>query len=178
MIPQNFTELWSTDRAAQNAAYQAIMAETAAPVAWAYAAWDEVVAHLASADNHDRAIAAQLLCNLAKSDPDRRILADFPALMAVTGDARFVTARHALQSMWKVGAAGPAQRQVLVAALSEKFSACTTHKNCTLIRFDILQSLRKIADATGEQDLRPLALKLIEMEHDPKYRKKYATLWR
>ena len=37
-----------------------------------------------------RSIAAQVLCNLALSDPDGRMLTDFPAQLAVTKDERFV----------------------------------------------------------------------------------------
>ena len=68
-----------------------------------------------------RAIAAQVLCNLAKSDPEQRMLRDFPALLAVTKDKRFVTARHTLQALWKVGLAGQVQRQMLVDGLAGRF---------------------------------------------------------
>ena len=57
MIPAGFHELWSTDRVAQNAAYQSFMAATRQPVDWADAVWEDVVAHLSSRDSHDRAIA-------------------------------------------------------------------------------------------------------------------------
>jgi hypothetical protein len=43
-----------------------------------------------------RAIAAQVLCNLAKSDPKNRMAKDFQALLNVTKDERFVTARRVL----------------------------------------------------------------------------------
>ena len=52
-------------------------------------------------DNHNRAIAAQVLCNLAKSDPQYRMLKDFGALLAVIKDERFVTARHCMQAVKK-----------------------------------------------------------------------------
>jgi len=55
-----------------------------------------MVESLTHMDNHVRAIAAQVLCNLARSDPENRILKDFDALLAVTKDERFVTARHCL----------------------------------------------------------------------------------
>jgi hypothetical protein len=65
-------------------------------VDWAYDIWDVLKNDLTHSDNHHRAIAAQLLCNLAKSDPEARMLGDFSALMEVTKDKRFVTARHCL----------------------------------------------------------------------------------
>jgi hypothetical protein len=65
--------------------------------------------------------AAQLLCNLAKSDPQNRMLADFDALLAVTKDKRFVTSRHSLQALWKVGAAGEEQKALLLDALQTRY---------------------------------------------------------
>src|SRR5688572_33171530 len=95
--------LWSDDRDLQNTAYYNIIEITDKTVDWAYMVWDNVLANLTHKDNHNRAIAAQLLCNLAKSDPENRILHDFDKLLEVTKDKRFVTARHCLQSLWKVG---------------------------------------------------------------------------
>src|SRR4051812_3115962 len=91
--PANFADLWSADRDRQNHAFHEILELTSRPVDWADEVWDGVVANLAHTDNHNRAIAAQVLCNLARSDGSQRMLEDFPALFAVTGDERFVTAR-------------------------------------------------------------------------------------
>ena len=177
MIPAGFSDLWSTDRAAQNAAYEAVMAATATPVDWSYAVWDDVVAHLHSPDNHDRAIAGQLLCNLAQSDPEQRIRRDWDKLLAVTGDTKFVTARHVIQSLWKIGLAEPL-RPFLLDAVAQKFADCRSHKNYTLIRYDLLEGLKQLAGATGDASIRPLALRLIDTEQDEKYLRKYKTLWR
>jgi hypothetical protein len=174
----NLTNLYSTDRDLQNEAFFATIEATNQPVAWAYEVWDELVANLRHPDNHVRAIAAQVLCNLAKSDPEKRMLRDLPALLAVTKDGRFVTARHCLQSLWKVGAAGPEQQQIVVAGLEQRYHECVSEKNGTLIRYDIIQSLRNIYDAVKDETIKEKALALIETETDPKYRKKYATLWR
>jgi hypothetical protein len=51
-------------------------------------------------------------------------------------------------------------------------------KNCTLIRYDILQSLRNVYDQVKDEKIRSKALALIETETDLKYRKKYAALWK
>jgi hypothetical protein len=103
---------------------------------------------------------------------------DVHALLNVTKDEKFVTARHCMQSLWKVGVAGESQRKVLVDGLSARFRECVAEKNCTLIRYDILECLRKIYDVVGDEKLRAKALELIETEEDPKYRKKYATVWK
>ena len=80
-----------------------------------------MLANLTHQDNHNRAIAAQVLCNLAKSDDSNRMLRDFHTLFAVTGDERFVTARHCLQALWKVGAAGKEQQKLLMTALEKRY---------------------------------------------------------
>ena len=47
-------------------AYLALMEATEQPVDWAYDVWDDMVVMLSKGDNHQRAIAAQLLANLAR----------------------------------------------------------------------------------------------------------------
>lgn len=168
----------ATDKTAQNAAYTCLMTTTEAPVAWAYEAWDEVVTGLTAKDNRVRAISAQLLCQLAKSDPENRILNDFPTLLAVTKDERFVTARHCLQALWQVGLAGAAQKQLVLDGFAQRFHECETEKNGTLIRYDISQGLWNLYAATADEAVRERALALLETEADPKYRRKYAALWK
>ena len=94
------------------------------------------------------------------------MLKDFAALLNVTRDERFVTARHTLQSLWKVGAAGKQQEQMLLKGLETRYHECIAEKNCTLIRFDIIQSLRDLYDANGDEQVRVKALELIEAEED------------
>lgn len=178
IIQTNFVGLWSEDRDLQNNAFSHILQATNEPIDWAYEVWDTVVENLSHKDNHNRAIAAQVLCNLAKSDPDGRILNDFNALLAVTKDKRFVTARHCMQALWKVGAAGEKQQKLLVDGLEGRFKACQSEKNCTLIRYDIIQSLRNLYDSVNDEKIRMKALNLIETENDIKYRRKYAKLWK
>jgi hypothetical protein len=172
------TNLYSTDRAAQTQAYHDLLAATEQPVDWAYTVWDELVTALQHTDNHVRSIASQALCNLARSDPDQRILRDFDALLGVTRDERFVTARHCLQALWKIGLAGDAQRRTVVEGLTRRYHESATEKNGTLIRFDILQGLRSLYDQAPDESIRARALALLETEQDPKYRKKYASVWR
>jgi hypothetical protein len=168
----------SKDKELQNKAFFYILNVTEKPVDWAYDVWDEMVAGLTHKDNHVRAIAAQVLCNLAKSDPRERILQDFEALLEVTRDDRFVTARHCMQALWKVGVAGKKQEKIYMDGLEQRFHECITEKNCTLIRYDIAQSMRNVYDAVKDEKIKEKALELLETEADLKYRKKYATLWR
>jgi hypothetical protein len=175
-LKTHFDNIRSTDKDEQNAGYYAVIEATDKPVDWAYEVWVTMLADLSHKDNHRRAIAAQVLCNLAKSDPEGRMLTDFPALLNVTRDERFVTARHCMQALWKVGVVGRPQQQLLVDGLEGRFKECVTERNTTLIRYDIIQSLRNVYDAVKDETIRAKALELIESETDTKYRKKYATL--
>lgn len=168
----------SPDHELQNKAFTGLLAVTDKPVDWAYDAWDELLADLRHKDNRVRAISAQVLSNLAKSDPKERMLKDFGALLAVTKDERFVTARHTMQSLWKVGVAGAKQQKKYMDGLSKRFAECSAEKNCTLIRYDILQSMRNVYDAVKDKKIRVKAQALIATEDDLKYQKKYMTLWR
>ena len=175
---EHLTDLHSSDHDRQNKAFQFFTQPTSQPVDWAYQVWDDLLATLKTGDNRQRAIAAQALCALAASDPENRMRKDLSALLAVTKDERFVTARHCMQSLWKVGVAGQSQRKALVTGLIQRFKECASEKNCTLIRFDILECLRHIYDVTPDENLRTTATQLIALEPDPKYQKKYTTLWR
>ena len=141
--------LRSVDRELQNKAFYHVIDATDKPVDWAYDVWDGLVKDLKHRDNHVRAIATQMLCNLAKSDPKDRMLKDFDALLAVTKDERFVTARHCMQALWKVGVAGKKQQKKFVDGLAGRFQECISEKNCTLIRYDIIQSLRNVVSTHG-----------------------------
>jgi hypothetical protein len=175
---KHLDNLRSEERELQNQAFFYILEATEKPVDWAYEVWDELVEGLNHKDNHVRAISAQILCNLAKSDPQNRMEKDFPALMAVTRDERFVTARHCLQSIWRVGASTEKMKMLVVDALADRFQNCSAEKNCTLIRYDIIQGLRNLYDEVKDERLKEKALELIEMEEDLKYRKKYADVWK
>jgi hypothetical protein len=173
---KHLDNLRSEDRDLQNEAFFYILKETEKQVDWAYEVWDQLVEGLHHKDNHVRAISAQILASLAKSDPKNRMQKDFPALMAVTKDEKFVTARHALQSIWKVGASKRMQKAV-VDMLAERFRDCKTEKNWTLIRYDIIQDLRNLYNKVGDENIKQKALGLIETEGDAKYKKKYASVW-
>jgi hypothetical protein len=171
-------DLQSSDPSRQNRAFQALLKATDRTVSWAYEIWDDLLQTLVEGDNRQRSIAAQVLGNLAKSDPAGRMLKDVAALLEVTKDERFVTARHCLQSLWKVGVAGDGQRTVLMKGLAKRFRECVSERNCTLIRYDILVVMRGVYDLTNDEAVRTAAAKLMALEPDPKYQKKYATVWR
>lgn len=171
-------KLAAKEKRLQDEAYQELMAATGAAVPWAYEIWDTIVATLTDKDNRRRAIAAQVLSSLAKSDPERRIRGDFPRLLNVTRDTHYVTARHALQSLGKVAGVDPENAAMVAAGLALRFRECADEKNGTLTRYDITVVLHQIHAAMAAPAIRDLSLQLIATETDEKYKKKYAAVWR
>lgn len=177
-VRTHLNNIRSEDGELQNKAYSFLLEKTEAPVDWAYEAWDELLDGLTHKDNHVRAISAQLLANLAKSDPQKRMLKDFDKLLAVTRDERFVTARHCLQSIWKVGLAGRKQNQLVMKGLEKRFHESAAEKSGTLVRYDVLVAMHDLYNAAKDDGIKSKALELIETETDPKYKKKYASVWK
>lgn len=177
-IRTHLDNIRSTDVQLQNKAYMFLMKETEKPVDWAYEAWDELIAGLTDKDNHVRAICGQLLGNLGKSDPKGRMHKDFDKILAVTKDDRFVTARHSMQNIWKVGLGGKNAQILVVKGLEKRYKECVSEKNGALIRYDILVSMRNLYNATTSSEIMEKALELIELEKDPKNKKKYTSVWK
>jgi hypothetical protein len=67
---------------------------------------------------------------------------------------------------------------MVVKGLEKRYQESAKEKNGTLIRFDIIQDLRNLYDATTSSEIKEKALELIELEKDAKYKKKYAIVWK
>lgn len=176
-IQSHFDALQSQDKNVQYEAYLHILVATNAKVGWSYEVWDQLKDDLTDPDPYKRSRSAQFLAHLAISDPDKRMLTDFPTLWEVTKDKKIVTARHSLQSIWKVGLAGKTQKEMVVHHFTTRFEKCTQEKNYTLIRYDIIQSLKNLYDQVQDPFIKHIALDLIETEESDKYRKKYQSIW-
>lgn len=175
---EHLNNLHSNDADRRYASFQYIINLTNQPVDWAYEVWDDLLNLLRTGDNHQRTIAVQVLSTLAKSDTEKRMLKDLDQLLVVTKDEKFVTARHSLQSLWKVAVVSDDLKKKVVDNLSKRFDECITEKNYTLVRYDILEVFRKIYDQVHDDKLKDTALALIHKEDNVKYRKKYAGLWK
>lgn len=82
------------------------------------------------------------------------------------------------QSRYEAFTTVDAQPQRLtVARLARRFRECGAEKNSTMVRHDILTVVKRIYDSSGDESLRSQALRLIELEPDAKYRRKYAAVW-
>lgn len=178
-ILQLFNNLTERDRDIQYKSYEELMKIVKEPVDWTYSVWEQLVKALTYKNAHVRAQSAQILCALAaKSDPEERVLEDFIKIWTITYDEKTVTARQSLQSIWRIGLAGQVQRDLVVSHLAKRFHTCVDEKNPTLIRYDIIVSLKNLFDETGETKLLNIAQNLIEKEQDVKYQKKYKTALR
>ncbi|SHG29633.1 hypothetical protein [Ornithinibacillus halophilus] len=177
-MKKEFEKSKSKDKEERYEAYHNILEATEQEVDWAYEVWDQLLEDLTDKDNHQRSRAAQYLANLAKSDPEKRMLDDFSKVWNVTYDEKFVTARHSLQSIWKVGLAGKEQKEMVMEHMVDRFKNCEDEKNYTLIRSDIIQNMRNLYDHLEEEEIKETALELIETVDDTKYKKKYRSIWR
>jgi len=177
-IRSKMDDVFTGDGQTQFKAYEYLMKESEQLVSWAYEVWDDLIAGLTHKDNHVRAICGQLLGNLGKSDPKGRMFKDFDKLLNVTKDERFVTTRHTMQNIWKVGLGGKHYQRLVVKGLEKRYTECAKEKNGKLIRYDILVALRNLYDATTSSEIKEKALELIELEQDLKYKKKYMTVWK
>lgn len=162
----------------QGDSYRYLLEQTDQKVEWAYEVWDDLLELLRSQENRARSISGQLLCNLAKNDVKDRMKQDFETLIAATKDKSFVTARHILQSLWKVGIARKQLTEIVVSGLSQRYMDCENERNGTLIRYDIIINLRKMFDALKYENIKEKALGLIEKEQEEKYKKKYLKEWK
>ncbi|WP_252313036.1 hypothetical protein [Sinobaca sp. H24] len=173
-----FERLEHEDKQIRYQAFLDVMAAAEEENTWSYDVWDRCTQDLVHRDPHRRATAAQILCRLAKSDPEERIFAVFSDLYDVTRDPKFVTARHALQSFWRIGLGGTRQKEAVVEALEYRFRECISEKNDTLIRSDILEGLKMLFDETGDAAIKEKALELMDIEDREKYQKKYMNIWK
>ena len=64
-----------------------------------------------------------------------------------------MTARHTLES-WRVGVVGEEESAKVVGGLEGRFRESATEKNGSLIRYDILQGLRRLYDAVKDEGVR------------------------
>jgi hypothetical protein len=177
-IEQHIKNLYSKDKNLQGESYRVLMELTDKPVDFAYDIWNDLLDILKNGNNTGRSIAAQLLCNLAKSDKEKRMDKDLPKLFEATKDENFVTTRHTLLSLWKVGIVNSPLLKKVIKGLEKRFNECIDEKNCTLLRYDICCVFRKMFDNLLDENIYKASLKLIETEKDEKYKKKYLGVWK
>jgi hypothetical protein len=177
-IRQSFQDLGSQDDKVRYAALQAVLKATDCRVNWAYDVWNGLVSRLSHDNSYQRSIAVMTLCNLAKSDSENRLAKEIDNLLRLTNDEKFVTSRQCMQSIWKVAVGEKSIRKKVTDHLSKQYVECVNGKHHSLIRQDIIQSLRNLFDSVHDETIRVKAMGLIKMETEAKNRKKYETYWK
>lgn len=177
-VTSAIANLASGDLSTHGEAYEFLLLATEDSARWADAACAEIAPLMKHKDGRVRSIAGQMLCALSPNASRKTVAAALDDLMAATHDKAFVTARHVLLALWRVGKADTQLRSKLVKRLRARFVESSREKNSTLIRYDIACVLRRLFDETGDAAVKSTTLALIELEPDAKYRKKYAGAWK
>jgi hypothetical protein len=175
---ESIANLHSKDDKVRFAALQSVLKETDAKVKWIYDVWEGLVNSLSDENSYQRSIAVMVICNLAKSDTEGKLSKAIGRLLPLTNDEKFVTSRQCIQNLWKVAVTSTSLKKKVVDHLIAQYKNCTNDKHYNLIRLDIHQSLRNICDQSLDSGIRSKALELIEMEEEPKFRKRYAAIWK
>lgn len=169
-------DLGSTDDKTRLNALQAILGVTENKVDWAYEVWDDLLDKRNDANSYQRSIAIQVLCNMAKSDPENRIQVSLDRLLAHTRDEKFITSRQCIQSIWKIAAANEQTTEIILDHLEKQFEDCAGEKHYNLLRQDIIQSMRLLYECKKDDMVLARAEDLVNREEEEKYRKKYVSI--
>ena len=173
---QHFANLTSSEDQTRLKALKSVLNLTEKKVPWIYEVWDELVRRLDDPNSYQRSISIMVLCNLAKSDPEKRLSTIVDSILKHTNDEKFITSRQCIQSLWKVAIVNQACRGKILKHLEKRFKECVKEKHYNLIRQDIIQTLGRLSADSGLDGTRELAHRLIGVEQDGKYRKKYETV--
>jgi hypothetical protein len=173
--PKEFDDLSSTNDTIRFNALKAVLKQTEKKVDWTYLVWDQLIANLRNENSYQRSIAVMVLCNLAKSDPEKRIRKSIKSLLNLTRDEKFITSRQCIQSIWKVAGADPELEGKVIEHLEELYRNCQEAKHYNLIRQDIIQSIANLYGENHSEEIMKKAFELIQEEKDTKYKKKYLT---
>lgn len=110
-------------RECQLTAFILLLEKSENRVDWSYEVWARLLLNLKSPDLYQRIGASQLLCYLSISDPEKRILQSFQDIWQCTYVPDQELAESVLRATWKIGLAGPDQRNILLQAYEERFKA-------------------------------------------------------
>jgi hypothetical protein len=175
-IQKHIENLASTDDKIRLDALQNLLKITEAKVDWLYEVWDLLLEKLSHENSYQRSIAVILLCNLAKSDIENRLVVSLDYLLAHTKDEKFITSRQCIQNIWKAAATNQLNRVKILKHLEKRFVECTNENHYNLIRQDIIQSILSLHSKEGDGGLITMAQTLITQEKEPKYRKQYDAM--
>jgi hypothetical protein len=175
-IQKHIEELSSTDDKIRLDALQATLKLTESKVDWVYEVWDLLLEKLEHENSYQRSIGVMLLCNLAKSDVENRIVDSLDRLLVHTKDEKFITSRQCIQNIWKIAAANKSNCEKVLKHLEKRFVGCVSEKHFNLLRGDIIQSMMALYQADKDEKLLTRVWALVAKEQEPKYQKQYEAL--
>jgi hypothetical protein len=176
-LTQNlYTNLGSTDDQVRMDAFTQLLSLTEKQVSWVYEVWDDLLERLDHPNSYQRSIAIKLLCNLVKSDAERKIDHSIGELLTHTKDEKFITSRQCIQNIWKVALVSPDLKKQIIDHFERRFRECIAEKHYNLLRTDIIQSIRNLYDYQSDAGLLKIGSSLIELEEEAKHRKKYEAI--
>ncbi len=173
-----FANIYATHPKIQRESYLTLLTITEEPVAWTYEILDELFETLRHKDAYIRSIAGQLIANLAKSDPDKKLFEKIHLLFEASKDKKSLKSRNILLSLWKVGIVSAEHKEKIIEWFEKQYQACSKDKNRESIRFDIVCGLRKMYDDCREPSIQTKAMELINLEQDQRAKLKYLSVWR
>lgn len=175
-IQKHIEDLASTDDKIRLDALQATLKLTESKVDWVYEVWDLLLEKLGDENSYQRSISVMVLCNLAKSDVENRLVDSLNRLLAHTKDEKFITSRQCIENVWKVATANKSNREKVLKHLEKRFIECVGEKHFNLLRRDMIQSMTALYQAEKDDALLTRIQALIAKEQEPKYRKQYEAL--
>jgi hypothetical protein len=175
-IKKRFDDLDSADDRTRLSALNAVLEITEVKVDWVYQVWDPLFEKLGDQNSCQRSIAIMILCNLAKSDHENRLVYSLELLLLHTRDKKFITSRQCIQNIWKVAIVNENYKEKILAQLETRFMECVDEKHYNLIRQDIIQVFRRLYEKHNDDRLSERAQKLIREEKEVKYRKRYEAI--
>jgi len=167
-----FISLAGKEDNARYAAFKELCKMTEEKADWIYDKIYQLAEKLDSGNSYQRNIGFILLANLSKSDAEKRIPEFSNRLFNALDDEKFITARLAIQNVWKFAVGLSELKKEVLSALKSAYYEnrhLATHPN--LIRGDVILSLRNIYDFYKDEDILNEVKKMIEVENDLKTKK-------
>lgn len=167
-----FEDLNSKDNKIRYNALLTLMKITDKKILWVYDKWYDLERKLYSDNSYQRSIGLMLLANLCKSDTESRFDKIIARYIELFEDEKFITSRQCIQNSWKIAAVKKLYCSTITEALEHTYYEnihLKSHAN--LIKADVIFSLCRISEHTGDESIIRKAGELIENENDAKLKK-------
>jgi hypothetical protein len=146
LLRNKFDDLESRNDLIRMKAWKYLMELTEKEVDWVYEKWDYLVKNLDNENSFQRSIAIMMLCNLVKSDKEKRISKILNKVLPHTKDDSIITSRQCINSIWKIAIINKQLSEKVIIHLNARYKECMPEKHYNLLRQDIIRSIKHIYD--------------------------------